>query len=355
MMFIKRHNHFKTGLTLAALALVAVACPARAQFNNGFNPFFPVAPRMLTPLGGGVIFNNFDNGFAGGISFGNAAISNGVDNAFTATTFTSNRPTFGRIGTNNSIPNGFQVPSTIVDPFTGSIRTIDQSLFFQTNPGFSPLVVNAVNGSTVLTQGALNNQFPQFNNQPVRIFRAAPIFNPTVPNPPASAYAPIQVTNPTTNVTTGPLTWSAMRPNNLATGQASQMARSAVVSPASMSNVTVGPLRWLAAQPIGVQAMRQGMNTGVSPAQMSNVTIGPLKWLGGGTMQMAGTSFGGPRGFPAPVIGGPKVLFGSGMAPVPIFGGPRGGFPAPVIGGSKVLFGSPMSSGTVVMGGRARR
>jgi len=372
-MFARTENKIKLALTLATLAFIATAKPAQAQFNNGLNPFFLSGPRMLTPLGGGVVFNDFGNGFGGssGISFGNAVASNGVNNAFTATTFTSTRPTFGRTGTNNSIPNGFQIPSTIVDPFTGSIRTIDQSLFFQANPGFSPLVVNAVNGSTVLTQGALNNQFRQFNNQPVRIFRAAPIFNPTIPNQPASAYAGVanmpanSMSASSQNTGSVQFPWYHSTPQTYPSrfyaqaqsGTVNNVMQSGSVNNGQVVQSTQFPWYHSTPQTYPSRFYAQGQNMTAAGQQVGSTQF---PWFHS-TPQTYPTRF-YAQGFPAPVIGGPKVLFGGQMGfPAPVIGGPKvlfGSqmrFPAPVIGGSKVLFGSPMSSGTVVMGGRARR
>jgi len=274
-------------LAMGALAAIMATNPAQAQFNTGFNPFFPLAPRMLTPLGGGVVFggfgNGFGNGFSNGISFGNP-IPIGLNNGFVT----------GQNGVVNiRASKGFQQPVTSVDPLSGAIRTIDTGLFFQANPNVSPFLVNGqVSGSNLLASQAQARS--SFNSRPQRIFRAAPLFNPTVPNPPASAYAAVQATSP--NVTTSTPNWWTIFPyNQRVIGRTPIMssppmnARSTSIRPVQATNITTSTPNWWTVYPynqrvigrtpnLSSQTMNMRSTMTIPPVQATNITTSTPNW-----------------------------------------------------------------------------
>jgi len=413
----KRHNRVKSGLALAALAVAVAACPAQAQFNNSFNPFFPTAPQMLTPLGGGVVFlgdgfgNSFGNGFSngGGISFGNPfnGLNNGFNNGFngfnTTNTFNSGAfnnnafntstinasavqanaglaPIFTGVGGgfNNALNIGFRQPATSVDPFTGEIRTIDTGLFFQTNPGVSPFIVNgSVNGNNTVntpfggnllaTQAAFNNQF---NARPRMIFRAAPAFNPSIPNPPASPYAATQIgmTAATSTNVTQPA-WNGNRnPMFYRTASPIPMFNESTRQTGAMSPITgqtaVSPMFYRTASPIpmfnestrqtgaivpitGQSAVSPMFYRTASPIPMFNESVGVTR-LGGGPV-----AAGSPSAQP---IGNNNPMFYRTASPIPMFNESFGGqagprFLRPMAGGSSAVQVGPRFRFNPTMGG----
>jgi len=223
------HNMLKSGLAIAALgSLTLAACPAEAQFGNIVNP---IAPRVL-PLGGPVLqFGMANQSFNGSIGqFSGFNQFNGANQ-------------FSGFNQLNAPSSAFRQPRTIIDPSVGiaaqlntSGQPVDTSFFFANNPGISPFLANgSVNGNFGINSfntgavgfnsfntlnngvnsfnGSFNNGFNtgfngSFNNgglttsallnnqlnaqaQPQHIFRPAPAFNPTLPNPAASQYAPV--------------------------------------------------------------------------------------------------------------------------------------------------------------------
>lgn len=223
----KNSNKLKSGMAIAALGTLALAvCPAEAQFGNIVNP---LAPRVFS-LGGPI--NQF------GLTGNNGAVAS----------FGGFSPIVGNANNFNSFNNvplsNFRQPRMIVDPSVGfanqfgtfgtSALPIDTTMFFANNPGISPFNVNgSLNGNfgintfnnnsvgfntlsslntantlnnlntlnslnTVNTFNSngfvnssvlLNNQLnAQANTQQPHIFRPAPAYNPSIPNPPASRY-----------------------------------------------------------------------------------------------------------------------------------------------------------------------
>jgi len=233
---LRKNNHrqFRTGMTLAALALIATAVPAQAQFNVIGSPFVPAGPTIGTPLGGGVLnnigfgtglntgFGSFNTGFNSGFilplnsnfngqlaAFNNqrANTSNFLDFNSRLAQFNSNRTAtntqFSAFNSALNVPAAnFEAPNPVLFPANQNLLA---NTFTQVNPSLNPLIVNgpvpgSVGFSSFNTLNALNPSatgFQTFNTlansfggagvpvtaqiQNVRIARARPAFNPTLP------------------------------------------------------------------------------------------------------------------------------------------------------------------------------
>jgi len=221
-MIYKRYNRaITTGMTFTALTLTAAFSPVQAQLNN--NAFFPSAPRILAPLGGGILgnqssfgsplrnlnpqFNTFGGQLAGFNSNRGAFPNQFVDYNAQLAAFNSQRTAF------NSQFDRFTANNVRVADFnTANLNFAADGTFFQSNPSLNPLLVNgpatrSIGFNGFNTFNAMNPSatgFQTFNTLannfggagvPVaaqvqnitRISRAKPAYNPTLP---ASFVAP---------------------------------------------------------------------------------------------------------------------------------------------------------------------